>query len=95
MAKKSEKETKKLEDSCVGSKKDLEGGGFTCKNKDGKWVTCLPSTGTTSTCWVSSRQPPSDIVDALVQVQVALKVTEAALEKVISPDPEPIPDSKY
>ena len=94
MAKKSERETKDLEDSCTGTKKDLPGGGFTCKNKDGKWVTCIPSTGTTSSCWVSSAPPPTGILDAFSQVHAALLVTEAAIEKVISPDPEPEPKSK-
>lgn len=86
MAKKSDTETQDLEDGCVeGTKKELESGGFTCKNKDGKWVTCIPNDDNTSNCWVSSAPPPTDVLDALVQVQKDLRV---ALEKVISPDPE-------
>jgi hypothetical protein len=89
MTKKSSTETKKLEDSCKeGTKKDLEGGGFTCTNKDGKTVTCIPNNDTTSNCWVSSAPPPSGVLDALVQVHKALLATEAALEEIIEPDPE-------
>jgi hypothetical protein len=86
--KKSDTETKELEDSCEeGTKKDLEGGGFTCK-KDGKWVTCIPSDGTTYNCWESSAPPPTNVIDALIQVQKALRATEAAIGEVISPEPE-------
>ena len=89
MAKKSASETKKLDDSCVaGTKKDLEGGGFTCTDKDGKSITCIPNNDTTSNCWVSSVSPPPDVLNAFIQTQKALRVVEAALEKVISPDPE-------
>ena len=84
MTKTSSTDTQDLEDSCTGSKKELDGGGFTCKNKDGKWVTCIPNSDSTSNCYVSSTQPPTNVLDSLIQV---LRATEAAIEEVISPDP--------
>ena len=88
MGKKSATETQTLERSCTSVKKDLEGGGFTCKNKDGKWVTCIPNDDTTSTCWITKESPQTDVLDAFVQVREALQVVETALDKVISPAPE-------
>lgn len=89
MAKKSATETQNLENSCVaGTKKALDGGGFTCQNKDGKTITCIPNNDTTSNCWVSILPPSTEALDAFVQVQNALRTVEAALERIISPDPE-------
>ena len=85
MAKKSATQTKTLKDSCVGEIKDFEGGGFTCKNKDGKWITCLPSEGSTSSCWIGKREPDFNTLRPLVAAQSAI---ETAIRATVDPEPD-------
>ena len=92
MAKKSSAETKTLKDSCVGTIKDLDGGGFTCFDKDGKQITCIPSTGTTSSCWVSTVTVNTNVLQALASAQVAI---EAAIEEIVNPNSNQDYGSQY
>lgn len=73
MAKKSATQAKTLEDSCTGTKKQLEGGGFTCRNADGKQVTCIPNDDTTFNCWVAFEPDSSHFVEAIHQATVAVQ----------------------
>lgn len=85
MAKKSATETKSLKGSCVGEIKNLDSGGFTCKNKDGKWITCTPNNDSTSNCWITAKEPNISVLEALFQARQALQQVERALEETIAP----------
>lgn len=76
MAKKSATETKKLEDSCTGTKKELKDGGFTCRADDGKWITCTPNDDDTSNCWVSFEPDSPEILGRIEEAIVALEAAQ-------------------
>ena len=79
MAKKSATETKTLKDKCVGTVKDLEDGGFTCFDKDGNQITCIPNSDTTSSCWVTSKPLDVGVLRPMLEAQNALVVAIDAM----------------